>query len=87
MEPMLHVEHLNKRYGDVEAVGDLSFDVTAGEFVCIVGPSGCGKTTLLKCVAGLLEPTAGGASGKRCTGRRTRWRSCSRSTAARCSRG
>ena len=56
---MLHVEHLNKRYGDVEAVGDLSFDVTAGEFVCIVGPSGCGKTTLLKCVAGLLEPTAG----------------------------
>ncbi len=56
---MLHVEHLQKRYGDVEAVGDLSFDVAAGEFVCIVGPSGCGKTTLLKCVAGLLEPTAG----------------------------
>jgi NitT/TauT family transport system ATP-binding protein len=56
---MLHVEHLKKRYGEVEAVGDLSFDVAAGEFVCIVGPSGCGKTTLLKCVAGLLEPTAG----------------------------
>jgi NitT/TauT family transport system ATP-binding protein len=56
---MLHVEHLKKSYGDVEAVGDLSFDVAAGEFVCIVGPSGCGKTTLLKCVAGLLEPTAG----------------------------
>jgi NitT/TauT family transport system ATP-binding protein len=57
--PMLHVEHLKKRYGDVEAVGDLTFDVAAGEFVCVVGPSGCGKTTLLKCVAGLLEPTAG----------------------------
>jgi NitT/TauT family transport system ATP-binding protein len=56
---MLHVEHLNKRYGDVEAIRDLSFDVAAGEFVCIVGPSGCGKTTLLKCVAGLLEATAG----------------------------
>jgi NitT/TauT family transport system ATP-binding protein len=56
---MLHVEHLKKSYGDVEAIGDLSFDVAAGEFVCIVGPSGCGKTTLLKCVAGLLEPTAG----------------------------
>jgi NitT/TauT family transport system ATP-binding protein len=56
---MLHVEHLNKRYGDVEAIGDLSFDIAAGELVCVVGPSGCGKTTLLKCVAGLLEPTAG----------------------------
>jgi NitT/TauT family transport system ATP-binding protein len=58
-DPMLHVEHLRKRYGDVEAVGDLTFDVAAGELVCVVGPSGCGKTTLLKCVAGLLEPTAG----------------------------
>jgi NitT/TauT family transport system ATP-binding protein len=56
---MLHVEHLKKRYGSVEAIGDLSFDVAAGEFVCIVGPSGCGKTTLLKCVAGLLDATAG----------------------------
>jgi NitT/TauT family transport system ATP-binding protein len=56
---MLHVEHLKKSYGDVEAIGDLTFDVEAGELVCIVGPSGCGKTTLLKCVAGLLAPTAG----------------------------
>ena len=67
---MLHVEHLNKRYGDVEAVGDLSFDVAAGEFVCVVGPSGCGKTTLLKCISGLLAPTRGDVvlRGKRITG-------------------
>jgi NitT/TauT family transport system ATP-binding protein len=60
---MLTVEHLSKTYGDgpraVEAIGDLSFDVTEGEFVCVVGPSGAGKTTLLKCIAGLL-PASGG---------------------------
>jgi NitT/TauT family transport system ATP-binding protein len=37
----------------------VSFDVAEQEFVSIVGPSGCGKTTLLKIIAGLLEPTAG----------------------------
>nr|WP_269440720.1 ABC transporter ATP-binding protein [Micromonospora tarapacensis] len=60
---MLRVEHLRKVYesttGDVEAIGDISFTMKAGELVCIVGPSGCGKTTLLKCLAGLLRPTGG----------------------------
>ena len=60
---MLRVEHLNKSYGEgpeaVQAIGDISFDIRANELVCIVGPSGCGKTTLLKCISGLLAPTAG----------------------------
>ncbi|TCB95653.1 ABC transporter ATP-binding protein [Micromonospora zingiberis] len=60
---LLRVEHLRKVYesqtGDVEAIGDISFTMNAGELVCIVGPSGCGKTTLLKCLAGLLRPTSG----------------------------
>ena len=48
------------RTGDlVEALADVSFDVTKNEFVTIVGPSGCGKSTLLKLLAG-LEPASGG---------------------------
>lgn len=43
----------------VDAVADVTLDVSEGEFVCIVGPSGHGKTTLLQLVAGLLLPTRG----------------------------
>ena len=60
---MLRVEHLEHTYGEgsdaVHAIGDISFEIHAHELVCIVGPSGCGKTTLLKCISGLLAPTAG----------------------------
>ena len=41
------------------AFRDLSLEVPARQTLCIVGPSGCGKTTLLRCLAGLLEPTSG----------------------------
>jgi len=60
---VVSVSHLNKVYQSkerrVEAIGDLTFDVAAGDFTCIVGPSGAGKTTLLKCLSGLLAPTSG----------------------------
>ena len=53
----------------IAAIGDLSFEVAAGELACIVGPSGCGKTTLLRTVSGLLAPTSGSVEldGRRVT--------------------
>ncbi|MPZ12808.1 MAG: ATP-binding cassette domain-containing protein, partial [Kiloniellaceae bacterium] len=60
---LLKIHHLGKVYGEgddaTHAIGELSFGVSEGEFVCVVGPSGCGKTTLLKCISGLLQPTQG----------------------------
>ncbi len=41
------------------AVENFSLDVKKGELISIVGPSGCGKTTILRCIAGLLQPTEG----------------------------
>ena len=45
--------------GKVTGVKEVSFDIGAYEFVCIVGPSGCGKSTLLNVIAGFLSPAAG----------------------------
>ncbi|MGH7503401.1 MAG: ABC transporter ATP-binding protein [Longimicrobiales bacterium] len=45
--------------GEVAALEGVTFAARDHEFICIVGPSGCGKTTLLKVIAGLMEPTAG----------------------------
>jgi NitT/TauT family transport system ATP-binding protein len=60
---ILEINGLGKTYGTgdkaTHAVGDVSFSVEDGEFVCVVGPSGCGKTTLLKCIGGLLQPSHG----------------------------
>lgn len=49
---MLEVLGLSKKFGNLEAVKDVSFTVKEGEFISLLGPSGCGKTTLLRCLAG-----------------------------------
>lgn len=53
------VRNISKNYGDVEALRDLTLEFPRGQLTSLLGPSGCGKTTLLKIIAGLLEPTAG----------------------------
>ncbi|MGZ8452055.1 MAG: ABC transporter ATP-binding protein [Candidatus Binatia bacterium] len=62
--PILEVQSLSKSYrqagGETTlAIGNITCQVEAGEFVSFVGPSGCGKTTLLMSIAGLLAPSSG----------------------------
>ncbi|MFI4997326.1 MAG: ABC transporter ATP-binding protein [Hyphomicrobiales bacterium] len=55
----LTFDRLSKRYGDVEVVKEVSLTIGEGEFVSLLGPSGCGKTTILRMVAGLVQPSEG----------------------------
>src|SRR6185436_4599416 len=56
------VRELTKLYGSFTAVRSLSFDVGAGEVLGLVGPNGAGKTTTLRCLAGIIAPSAGKVS-------------------------
>ena len=58
-------EHVNKIYGDFQAVKDLNLEIGDGEFMVLVGPSGCGKTTSLRMIAGLEEITERHAADRR----------------------
>jgi len=57
--PVLVVERVGKRFGDREAVRDVSFEVARGELLAIIGPNGAGKTTLLSILAGIRQPDNG----------------------------
>ncbi|MQY08324.1 ABC transporter ATP-binding protein [Actinomadura macrotermitis] len=59
MAHTIGVSGLRKRYGDVQAVDGVSFEVGAGEFFGILGPNGAGKTTTLEIIEGLREPDEG----------------------------
>ncbi len=56
---MIQASGLQKVYGDIAAVQDLSFEVGPGEVIGLVGPNGAGKTTTLHCLAGITVPTQG----------------------------
>jgi len=55
----LRLENITKRYGNNTVVSNANLNVAKNEFVTIVGPSGCGKTTMLRMIAGFIEPTEG----------------------------
>ncbi len=55
----LRLSGIGKRFGDVQAVADLTLTVPSGEFIVLLGPSGAGKTTTLRLVAGLEMPDTG----------------------------
>src|SRR3569623_472368 len=57
--PHIEVTDLVIRYGNVAAVGPISFTAEAGKQLTLLGPSGCGKTTTLRAVAGLEAPESG----------------------------
>ncbi len=55
----IKIQNVTKRFGSLVAVDSVSCEIEKGEFFTLLGPSGCGKTTLLRCVAGFLEPESG----------------------------
>jgi len=69
-EIAVSARNISKNYGDVEALKNLTLEFPKGQLTSLLGPSGCGKTTLLKIIAGLLEPSGGEieVNGKAVTG-------------------
>jgi ABC-2 type transport system ATP-binding protein len=57
--PALAVQGVSKRFGDREALRDVSFEVARGELLAVIGPNGAGKTTLLSILAGIQQPGSG----------------------------
>lgn len=66
MTPLVHFDHVSKhffnRYGRLDVLNDITFDVYPDEIVALVGPSGAGKSTILNLISGLIKPDKGQVS-------------------------
>ena len=56
---MIEIKNLNKSYGDLRVLNDISVNIKKGEVIAIIGPSGGGKSTFLRCINRLEEPDSG----------------------------
>lgn len=70
--PVLSIRNIDKRFGGIHAVRDVSFDVNQGDILGLIGPNGSGKSTLFNCILGQLQPNAGEVrvNGKNVSGMR-----------------
>jgi branched-chain amino acid transport system ATP-binding protein len=72
MEPILRIEDVVKKFGEVMALDHCSFDIEAGTITGLIGPNGAGKTTLFNLITGILQPDQGHVylSGEEITGKK-----------------
>ena len=59
VDKIIDIKHLSKSFGDKKVLEDINLYIRRGEFITLLGPSGCGKTTLLRMIAGFLQPDEG----------------------------
>jgi spermidine/putrescine transport system ATP-binding protein len=59
MSVLLSIDSVCKNFGPFQALDNIHLDIEQGEFIVLLGPSGCGKTTLLRSIAGFMQPDSG----------------------------
>ena len=57
--PILKLSNINKSFGPIDVLHDISLDVYPGEVLCLLGDNGAGKSTLIKLLSGVYVPTSG----------------------------